>query len=164
MSIKLTGNGRWEASRMMLPEHKETLVERSAPKPEDAPTPKVPTYEELELIRDAVLLPFMLTIVEDNSKDLLLLTSPLKKLYVMAAHVLLDHLHKELVHVNKELRARKIKVFRDDREDHDLHFRYIYRGYEDRFVITRDVAKATIGMKIAQRIRIIGSALQTGMS
>ena len=29
MSKKLTGNGLWESSRMMLPEHKETIVQRN---------------------------------------------------------------------------------------------------------------------------------------
>jgi len=27
MSKKLTGNGRWESSRMMLPEHRESLIQ-----------------------------------------------------------------------------------------------------------------------------------------
>lgn len=29
MSIKLTGNGLWESSRMMLPEHKERIIEHN---------------------------------------------------------------------------------------------------------------------------------------
>ncbi|MEK8128632.1 hypothetical protein WMW72_12015 [Paenibacillus filicis] len=137
---------------MMLPQHKEALIERRNLEQKELKRARVPTREELEMIRDAMLLPVVLTIVEQNGRDLLLNQSPLKKLYIAAAQVLLDRIHADLVRINKELRDRKIKVYRDDREDSDLHYRYIIEGYEDKLLITRDVAKATISKKIGDRI------------
>lgn len=154
MSKKLTGNGRWEASRMMLPEHREALIERRKPQ---AGTKKaeVPTREELEMIRDSVLLPIILTIIEKNGQEIALSASSLRKLYLAVTQVLMHRIHADLAKVNRELRERKIKVFKDDREDSDLHFRYICRGYEDKFVMMRDVARAAISKKIGDRIQSI---------
>lgn len=155
---KLTDNRRWESNRMFLPQHKEALNERHDPEPEIARA-QVPTREELEIIRDSVLLPIMLTMIENAGKDLLLSTSSLRKLFLGATQILMSHVHSELARVNRELKARKIKVFKDEREDSDLPFRYICRGYEDKFAIMREVAKANISVKLGQHIqRILGDA------
>ncbi|CAG7654891.1 hypothetical protein ACFQI7_23155 [Paenibacillus allorhizosphaerae] len=149
---KLTDNLRWESSRMMLPQHKEALIERQNP-PSETVRAQVPTREELEMIRDSVLLPIMLTMVEKNGKDMQLSTSSIRKLYVAATQVLMDRIHFELAAINKELRAKKIKVFKDDQEDTDLHYKYICRGYENKFAIMRDVARANISVKLGEHIQ-----------
>jgi hypothetical protein len=158
MSKKLTGNGRWESSRMMLPQHKEALNERHNPKPETTRA-QVPTREELELIRDHILLPYMLTIVERNGRELQLSTNSLQKLYMSVTTILMNRIHNDLTRVNRELRERKIKVFQDEREDADLHYRYICRGYENKFAIMRDVARASIVIKVGEHIQRIVSDL-----
>ncbi|MCM3272610.1 hypothetical protein [Paenibacillus elgii] len=158
-SKKLSGNGRWESSRMMLPEHREALEELSHPGSTETKKAQIPTREELEMIRDAVLLPVMLTMIEKNGKEITLSVNPLRKLYATATLALMNRVHTELATVNRELRNRKIKVFKDEREDTDLHFRYICRGYEDRFSIMRDVARASISMKIGQHIQNISADL-----
>lgn len=149
---KLTGNLRWESSRMMLPQHKEALVERQNPSSEPVRA-QVPTREELEMIRDSILLPIMLTMVEKSGKDMLLSSNSLRKLYAAATQILMDRIHRDLAKINKELREKKIKVFQDEREDDDLHYRYICRGYENKFAIMRDVARANISVKLGEHIQ-----------
>jgi hypothetical protein len=157
---KLTpgSNLRWESSRMMIPQHKEALNERQDPKPQ-IKTAQIPSREELELIRDHVMLPYMLTIVERNGKELQLSTNSLQKLYLSVTDILMNRIHSDLAKVNRELRERKIKVFQDEREDMDLHYRYICRGYENKFAIMRDVARSSIVIKIGEHIQRIVSDL-----
>jgi hypothetical protein len=120
----------------------------------------LPTKEELELIRDYVLLPYMLTMVENNQRELQLTTYLLRKYYIAVTKILMDRIHKELARVNRELREKKIKVFQDETEDMDLHYRYICRGYEDKFAIMREVAKAAITVKIGEHIKSIVSEIK----
>lgn len=155
MSKKLTGNGRWEASRMMLPEHREALLERRNPESKGMRKAQLPTREELQWIRDSVLLPIMLTMIEKSGQEISLSTNTLRKLYAAATQVLMNRIHTELAAVKRELRLRKIKVFQDEREDLDLHYRYICRGYEDKFTIMRDVARAFISVKMGEHIKSI---------
>lgn len=77
MSKKLEGNGRWESSRMMLPEHREQYLSRRHGHQEQVKT-ALPSKEELELVRDFVLLPMMLTIVDKNSTEVGLSSYSLK--------------------------------------------------------------------------------------
>ena len=160
MSKKLTGNGRWESSRMMLPQHKEALNERQDPKPVMTRS-AVPSKEELEMIRDHILLPIMLTMVEKNGKDLQLSPSTLQKLYIAVAQMMLNHIHSDLSKVNKALRASQIKVFQDDHEDDGLHYRFICRGYEDKFAMMREVVKANISVKMSEYIRRLIAEMNT---
>jgi len=57
MSIKLTGNGMWESSRMMLPEHREQLIEQRQ-RIEIQPKP-ILDDQELQEISNAVYSSFV---------------------------------------------------------------------------------------------------------
>ncbi|MFF2484496.1 hypothetical protein [Paenibacillus sp. NPDC058071] len=150
MSKKLEGNGRWESSRMMLPEHREQFLQQRAPQ---SPV-QVPTKEELEWVRDCILLPMMLSVVEKNSRDIELSFYSMKPLYIRASHALMTIIHRDLDAVRKELKAHKIKVYQDEMESEGgaIHYRFVCRGYEDRFSIIRDVARAEISVGISKYI------------
>jgi hypothetical protein len=155
MSKKLEKNGLWESSRMMLPEHRQALVERRAPKAEPPDKPKLPTEEELKLIRSFALLPIVLTIVESNYLSMDNTSSPLKKLYITATQILMNRIHGDLVEVRKALKERGIKVYEDEKNDGTIRFRFICRGYEDSFAMIRDVVRAEISVRISRYIAAV---------
>ncbi|NRR01250.1 hypothetical protein HP570_03250 [Brevibacillus sp. RS1.1] len=151
MSKKLQNNGRWESSRMMLPEHREQYLSRKNQQQEPV-KPELPSKEELELIRDSVLLPMILTIVDKNSTEIGLSSFSLKNLYLKASQVLMAQIHLDLSEVRKKLKAKNIKVFQEERIDSALYYRFVCRGYEDTFAIVRDVARAEISMRISKYV------------
>jgi Icc-related predicted phosphoesterase len=169
MSRKLEKNGLWESSRMMLPEHREALAQRRKPQGQgqaqaqaeaEAATaavakPNVPTQEELRLIRNYALLPIMLSIVENNYRNIETSSYALKKLYMTATQALLNLIHADLTQVRKTLKERKIKVHEEERIDGAIGYRFVCRGYEDSFAITRDVVRAEISVKIAEYISVL---------
>ncbi len=157
MSKKLDKNGLWESSRMMLPEHREMLVQRRKQPPESQDRPNVPTQEELTLIRNYALLPVMLSVVENNYKRIETSSYPLKKLYIAATQALMNLVHADLSQTRKALKERNIKVFEDERADSAIHYRFICRGYEDKFSLIRDVVKAEISVRMAKYIAKIFS-------
>jgi hypothetical protein len=156
MSKKLEKNGLWESSRMMLPEHREALVRRTQPEPEQPERPNVPTREELG---SCALLPVMLSIVETSGRTVAASTSPLKKLYMTATQVLMNLIHADLVQVKKELKARNIRVCEDERIDGAIRYRFICRGYEDSLSLIRDVVRAEIGVKLGSYINVMAKIL-----
>lgn len=157
MSKKLEGNGRWESSRMFLPEHREQHNERGKPNGNHS---KFPTAEEMENIRQYILLPIMMTIVENNCRTIETSQYPLKKLYVVASQVLINLLHQDLVFTRKKLREGNIKVFEEGEVDTALHYRFICRGYEDKFAMMRDLVRAEINIRFSHYIsKIFGSPI-----
>ncbi|WP_308639394.1 hypothetical protein [Paenibacillus silvisoli] len=163
MSKKLEGNGRWESSRMMLPEHREQYLHRREPtgpgeQPKETVEPgrstpeQLPTKEELELIRDFVLLPIMMTIVDKNCTEIGLSSYSMKGLYMKASEVLMARIHEELSTIRKEMKRRQIKVFEDERVDSAIHYHFICRGYRDTFAMMRDVVRAEMSVRIARYV------------
>jgi len=151
MSKKLEGNGRWESSRMMLPEHREQYLNRQNKQSEHM-KPDLPSKEEMEWIRDSVLLPMILTIVDKNSTEISLSSYSLKTLYLKASQILMAEIHSDLSEIRKQLKARNIKVFQEEHIDSAMYYRFICRGYEDTFAIVRNVARAEISVRIAKYI------------
>jgi hypothetical protein len=158
MSKKLEQNGLWESSRMMLPEHRQALIDRTQPERQERPN--VPTREELGLIRSYALLPILLSIVETSARSVEASTSPLKKLFRMATHVLMNLIHADLMQVKKELKSRKIKVYEDEKIDGGIRYRFICRGYEDNFALIRDVVRAEVSVKLGEYIRLMSETLK----
>lgn len=120
------------------------------------------TKEELTLVRESVLLPFLLTIVDRNINDLnngKAAQPLLQRLYVAAATAIKNDIEADLKRINKTLREQDIRIWEDDkrpREDGSRHYRFVCRGYEDGFGIMREIAKAEIGSRLkayVQRIK-----------
>ncbi|MCQ6558135.1 hypothetical protein [Paenibacillus mendelii] len=158
MSKKLEGNGLWESSRMMLPEHREQLLKlrrESAETPQPNIRKNVPTPEEINLVRDYAILPIILSIIENNRRSIEGSTNSLRKLYVRSASALLDLIHADLARVRKTLRQRNIKVYEEERIDNMISFRFNCRGYEDQFTMIRDIIRAEASVRISKYITIL---------
>ncbi len=158
MSKKLSGNGRWESSRMMLPEHRTQFLERhdgeeSTRTVHAATNPRVPTQEELELIRSSILLPMILTIAEKNRQEVERSSYTFKPLYLKATLIFMDAVSRELARVKREMKQRNIKVIEDEQADLVMYFRFVCRGYEERFGMVREVVRAEMAVRITQFMR-----------
>lgn len=151
MSKKLNGNGRWESSRMMLPEHREQYLERKHSMEKEQEI-TLPTQEEMELIREFIILPMLLSIVDKNCREIELSTYSLKSLYVKASQLLMTKVHSDLSEVRKKMRLKNIKVFENERIDSAIHYGFVCRGYKDNFAMMRDVARAEISMRISRYV------------
>jgi len=114
--------------------------------------PRVPTKEELVMIRDAVMLPMMLDIADRNRQQIERSSHTLKALYSKAVLVVMDEISSDLAKVRKELRQRNIKVIEDGQRDQVIYNRFICRGYEERFGMVREVVKAEIGVRFGEYI------------
>ncbi|WP_040950522.1 hypothetical protein [Gorillibacterium massiliense] len=140
---KLDGNERWN-SKMLMTEHQEQYDRKQEAK-RSGPTP-----EELTMLRDYILLPYLLTMVERNYKEMTRSSMLLKKLFVFAAETLMDRISKDMHRLRRELSQRSIKVTGDSQEDMIYYYSFTCRGYQDKFGITRDLMKAQISIMLTQ--------------
>ncbi|OPH53003.1 hypothetical protein BC351_32620 [Paenibacillus ferrarius] len=145
MSKLLDGNGRW-STKFMSPEHSAALQQRHQQQPQTT----MPTKEELEAIRDFVLLPMLLSIVEKNKQEIERTSYSMRTVFVKAANIIQNLMTNDLQAVRKLLKERNIKVFEDEMIDSNLRYKYICRGYEDKFVLIRDVARAELMKRLGK--------------
>jgi hypothetical protein len=141
---KLDGNERWK-SKMLLTEHQEQYDARKDPKKQGHPTP-----EELTMVRDYVLLPHMLTMIQKSIDDIRNVPNLLNKLYVTAAQVLMNKISQDMYDLKRELSRRNIKVLNDEQVDLVVYYKYNCRGYEERLGMVREVARAEISVRLTK--------------
>ncbi|WP_028545081.1 hypothetical protein [Paenibacillus taiwanensis] len=148
MSKKLEQNGLWESSRMMLPQHREALLNRDRVVPRL--TTSRPKQEDMALIRDYILLPIMHTLVTKKMSEMKNSSETLKSLYAKAAQILAVHIHKNLCKVKQEMMEKEIHILHDEKHEDVMELHYSYRDYEDRLIITKEYMKAEISKRLAQ--------------
>lgn len=120
-----------------------------------------PTTEELTLIRDYILLPHLLTMVQRNLEDIERSGGILKKLYAQSANILMDRINKDLNEVRRQLKKANIKVHDEDYTDFRLGYPYTCRGYDGKFHIMREVLKAEISVKLTTYMGELTRSLRT---
>jgi hypothetical protein len=139
---KLDGNERWK-TKMMLTEHKEQYEERNEPKLIGRPT-----MDELTMIRDKVVYPHIITMLENGINSLRVSQFPLKDLSIRSLELILQRVSDDQQALNIELRRRNIKVFPDESGDGIMYHKYVCRGYEERFGIAHEAARMEISNKL----------------
>lgn len=156
MSKKLAGNGLWESSRMMLPQHKEQSV---SPRRQTTaagngasrtPAPSPPTAKDIEAIRQYIILPVALQIVEKKNREVERSSQTLKSLYAVATKVLAQHIREDMLRCRKSLLEQQIRIFEPSMDGLDIHYRFICRGIEDEFTMTKDFLKSQVSLAIGQ--------------
>ncbi|WP_336772655.1 hypothetical protein [Paenibacillus sp. MMO-58] len=155
-SKKLHGNGRWESSRMMLPEHREQYVQLMNRERiiVTGQIPKSPpaSQEELQLMQDYVLLPMAYAIVEKNRKQIEGKARSLRDLFVKATDIVLHRMYSDIESLRQELKRSKINIVANERIDGIATYTYKCRSHNGGFAITREYARTHIGKLIARYI------------
>ncbi|UKS30136.1 hypothetical protein LOZ80_14835 [Paenibacillus sp. HWE-109] len=122
------------------------------------------TNEEMTLIRESVILPFLLPIIARNitelengkGKDALL-----NRLYLAATQALHDDIEADIRAIKKTLKEQDIRVWEDDKRSREVnarYYRFVVRGYEENFGIMREIARAEISTRLKLYVRKIEKA------
>ncbi|MEF2964528.1 hypothetical protein V3851_01690 [Paenibacillus sp. M1] len=151
---KLDENERWK-SKMLLTEHAERYDDQHHPHES-----KIITTEELTMLRDYILLPHMMTMVQKSLADVEYSTNILKRSYYMAGRYVLDSITKDLYRLRRELKQRNIKIVNEEQADLVVYYRYYCRGYEERFGMTRDVMRSEISLRLTKYTAELGALLK----
>jgi hypothetical protein len=139
---KLDGNERWK-SKMLLPEHHEQYQARN-----EKPTNNRPTQDELTMIRDSVLLPFMVMMADKSIQDVKNSRNSLKTIIESFLQLFLDLIRNEEIKLRRELSKRNIRVLKDEEIDMVMYYKYYCRGYSEKFGIMREVVRSEISVRI----------------
>ncbi|WP_217597191.1 hypothetical protein [Cohnella sp. GbtcB17] len=100
--------------------------------------------EELTIIRDVLIMPYMLDML-DNAKNYAEWSgSILKGLTKELGEILMNIITGDLADLRNELRRRQIKTWDMDQDDIALWMGYSARGYVSKFGITKEAARSQI--------------------
>lgn len=156
---KLDGNNRW-GGKMLLTEHQEQYDQRNNVNPAGRPTP-----EELEMIRDIILFPHLITMTQKSIEDIGFAKITLKGVVIRCLEVIMFRISDDYYALKRELKNRNIRVSEEETNDGILYYRYICRGYEEKFGIVRETLRTEMSMRLtkytADIAKLIGKPKQT---
>jgi hypothetical protein len=109
-----------------------------------------PTHHDIELIRDYILLPHMMTMVDRSRVEIEQSANPLRDLMSRFMIAMLDAINADLVKIRIAMSKGRIKVWDDEHAGDVLYYRYKCRGYEERFGMMREVMRAEISVRLKE--------------
>lgn len=109
----------------------------------------LPTGDELMLVKDFILLPILLDVLERDIK--LLAVTPLKMpaIYIKSFRNVQDRIIEDLHDVRKKLRKCGFKVYDPQRTETSIEAEYVCRGYCYRFAMLWGLVKAEVEKKLS---------------
>lgn len=116
--------------------------------------------EEREMVRDLILLPYIDTMVGKSIEEIERSGNVLKQPYLLAGRYLQRRIMDDIYKLRQELKRRNIKVVDDANEDFLLYYMIYFRGYQERFGMTRDVMRTQISLRLTAYTAGIGQLLK----
>lgn len=117
------------------------------------------TEDERELIRASVVLPMVLSAVENDRKALESEKKSMKRLYITATELLIGRIKAEVARVKRDLWARQIRVLAPNVHE-TLGYAYATRGLSNRVLMTPEEMKAEIDARLAAFMNQLGEELE----
>jgi len=108
------------------------------------------TLEELTMIRDSIMYPYMLTMCQKSLDDLRISSNLFKQQFEQLVILIMDAITRNLAAIKRGMAKSKIKVWEDETKDGILYHKYICRGYESRFGIIRETLRSEISVRLTK--------------
>ncbi|MEK5235484.1 hypothetical protein NST99_07270 [Paenibacillus sp. FSL L8-0470] len=121
---------------------------------------KMLTNEEREMVRDLILLPYIDTMVAKSLKEVEHSGNVLSRSYILAGRYIQKRIVQDVYQLRQALKQRNIKVVEDTQDDFITYSMIYYRGYQERFGITRDVMRTEISLRLTRYTADLGEALR----
>lgn len=154
---KLDGNDRWQ-NKMLLTDHVEQYEQQQELK--ENPVKGLLSNEERMMIRDLILLPHIDTMLAKSMEEIELSGNVLTKMYLLAGRYIQNRISKDTWELQKELKQRNVRFIPEEQDDFILHYKIFFRGYQERFGLTRDVMRSEISLRLTRYTADLGAVLK----
>ena len=107
---------------------------------------------ELELLREVVLLPVVLSVLERDKTAIEKSEIKTKWPYVESINVAMNRVTKQLGQLKRDLHKKGLKVAKEQKTDFGIDCIFLCRGYSQQFFINWDVIKSETQRRMLQYI------------
>lgn len=118
------------------------------------------TNDEREMVRDLILLPYIDTMVSKSMKEIQHSGNVLSRSYLLAGRYVQKRIVQDVYRLRQELKKRNVRVIEDTQDDFVIFNMIYFRGYQERFGLTRDVIRTEISLRLTQYTAELGNVLR----
>lgn len=115
-------------------------------------TSPLQTREELQMVKECAILPFLLNVLEKDIRSME--ASGLTELYVERLKEIQRSFLTKLTQLKRNCRTRSIMIVESHRKEYSLLLRYRCRGYEHHMELQWEFVKADIEQRLAEVLHI----------
>lgn len=107
---------------------------------------------DLELLKEMILLPIVLTVLERDKTAINTSEIKMKQPYLTVLNIAMDRVTKELSSIRGELNRRNLKIYQCERLEHSLRTPFVCRGKRDVFEMSWELIQAEVQIRIVKYI------------
>jgi len=126
----------------------ESFTANSKSKPERNAVP-LQTEEELHWVKEMVILPVILDVLEKDIHALQPLPLKMPELYIQVLRRAQDQASRDLSRLRRELGKRGVKIYDQRRTTQGIEASYVCRGYHYRFSMLWGLVKAEVAQRLS---------------
>ncbi|MBG9564922.1 MULTISPECIES: hypothetical protein [Paenibacillaceae] len=112
------------------------------------------TEGDLQLVKEYILLPILLDVLERDIKALGTVKLKMDVVYVRALRSAQDLITADVTLLRKKMRGRGIKVYEQQRTELCIEARYLCRGYQHRFSMLWGLVKAELNKYLSKYLNV----------
>jgi hypothetical protein len=116
--------------------------------------PPLETEDELKLVKDYLLLPVVLDVLERDIRTLDTLKLKMPQPYIRSLRTVQNKVTADMATIRRGLRGRGIKVYAERRTKRALEADYVCRGYHRKFSMLWGVVKAEVQQKLCRYLDV----------
>ncbi|WNQ09343.1 hypothetical protein MJA45_17095 [Paenibacillus aurantius] len=105
--------------------------------------------QDQALIKEFILLPILLTVLERNRIKIESSTMKLKAAYLEMLDKVMKTVHTDLTAVRRQLRRRGVQVYLETKDEEGIRHLYVYQGYSDRVFLRWVFVEAELRIRFA---------------
>ncbi|GIP38114.1 hypothetical protein J31TS4_13940 [Paenibacillus sp. J31TS4] len=107
-------------------------------------------------IKELVLLPILLTLLERDRRAVESSSLKMKEAYLAWLERAADAVHRDLAAIRRSLKEKKISLYLEAKDESGIRYLYVYRGYQDRMFLRWEYVKAEVEERLAAYTRPAG--------
>lgn len=119
------------------------------------------TSEELALVKRAVELPYLLSALEFDKKNISTSNFKMKSVYVDYLDNTQKKISLEMYKLKQSLKKHQIKIIEESRSDHSLIVEYSIRGYQHKMTLLWSKVKVDITLRLTEHMNVDNTELQS---
>ena len=111
------------------------------------------TEDDLQLVKAYILLPMLLDVLERDIRALGNVKLKLGAVYIEILRGVQDRVTADVTLLRRQMRARGLKIYDEQRTERHVEVRYLCRGYHHRFSMLWGLVKAELSIRLSEYLR-----------
>jgi hypothetical protein len=111
--------------------------------------PPLQTEEDLRLVKEVILLPILLDVLESDIQTFMTVPLKMDVIYIKTLQLVQDRTMSDLTILRGELRKHGIRIYEQQRTQLGVEAQYLCRGYHHKFSMLWGLVKSEVKVRLS---------------